>query len=116
MAFLAVWLERGPKGIAIDGAFSCRHAPRGELRTGAPWQDKKGPRAAVCRFRRSQEFRFETDLRGGFGHCRAELLIEIHILDVARFNRSILSDSMLMRQLRLTSSLRRVRPRTARLE
>ena len=37
VASLAVWLERGSKGEAIDGAFDRRHAPRGELRTGVLW-------------------------------------------------------------------------------
>ena len=37
VAFLAVWLERGSKGKAIDGAFNRRHAPRGELGTGVLW-------------------------------------------------------------------------------
>ena len=37
VASLAVWLERGSKGEAIDGAFNRRHAPRGELRTGVLW-------------------------------------------------------------------------------
>src|SRR6266478_2785721 len=45
VASLAVWLERGSKREAIDGAFDRRHAPRGELRTGVLWQRKKGPRA-----------------------------------------------------------------------
>ena len=43
VAFLAVWLERGLKGEAIDGAFDRRHAPRRELRTGVLWQGEKGP-------------------------------------------------------------------------
>src|ERR1700692_417296 len=68
MALLAVWLERGPKGMAIDDAFRRRHTPRGELRTGLLWQDKKGPRASLRRFGWSQEFCSETDIRGGFGH------------------------------------------------
>ena len=75
MALLAVWLERGPEGITIDGAFNGRHAPRGELRTGIAWQDKKGPGTPLPSFRRSQEFCSETDLRGGFGHCCVELLV-----------------------------------------
>ena len=37
VASLAVWLERGSKEEAIDGAFDRRHAPRGELRTGVLW-------------------------------------------------------------------------------
>src|ERR1700736_4449879 len=68
MALLAVWLERGPKGMAIDDAFHCRHTPRGKLRTGVLWQDKKGPRAFPRRFCWSQEFCLETDIRCGFGH------------------------------------------------
>ena len=37
VASLAVWLERGSKGGAIDGAVDRRPAPRGELRTGVLW-------------------------------------------------------------------------------
>ena len=37
MASLAVWLERGSKREAIDGAFDRRHTPRGKLRTGVLW-------------------------------------------------------------------------------
>jgi len=33
VAFLAVWLQRGSKSEAINGAFDRGHAPRGELRT-----------------------------------------------------------------------------------
>jgi len=36
VASLAVWLERGSKGEAIEGAFD-RRRPRGELRTGVLW-------------------------------------------------------------------------------
>ena len=43
MTFLAVWLERGLKREAIDGAFDRRHAARRELRTSVLWQDEKGP-------------------------------------------------------------------------
>jgi len=43
MAFLAVRLDHGLKRDAIDGAFDRRHAARGKLRTGALWQDEKGP-------------------------------------------------------------------------
>ena len=66
VAFLAVWLEHGLKRDAIDGAFDCRHATRGELRTGALWQDEKGPGVGLLALGRPQEFRFKTD--GGFGH------------------------------------------------
>src|ERR1039458_391912 len=65
VASLAVRLECGPKGMAIDEAFHCRHTPCGELRTSALWQDKKGPRPSLRRLRGSQESCFETDIRGG---------------------------------------------------
>src|SRR6266571_3225767 len=62
VASLAVWLERGSKGEAIDGAFDRRHALRGELRTSILWQGKKGPGADLRGRRRAEEFRSETDL------------------------------------------------------
>src|SRR5438128_1126151 len=37
VASLAVWLEGGSKGAAIDGAFDRRHARRGGLATGVLW-------------------------------------------------------------------------------
>ena len=66
VAFLAVWLERGLKREAIDGAFDRRHAARGELRTGVLWQDEKDPGVALRALCRPEEFRFETNR--GFGH------------------------------------------------
>ena len=68
VAFLAVGLEHGLKGEAIDGAFDRRHATRGKLRTGVLWQDEKGPGVGLTALRRPEEFRFEADLRNGFGH------------------------------------------------
>ena len=68
VAFFAVWLERGSKGAAIDGAFDCRHAPRRELRADVFWQGEKGPGAGLRRRLRPDEFRCETDLRSGFAH------------------------------------------------
>jgi hypothetical protein len=97
MASLAVWLERGSKGEAIDGAFDRRHAPGGELRTGVLWEGKKGPRTDLRGRRRPEECRSETDLRRGFGHFCLVSLIGICFLDAARFTRSTMSDSMLMR-------------------
>src|SRR5258708_9637680 len=52
MALVPVRLERGPKGMAIDDAFHCRHTPRRELRPRLLWQHYKGARAsllALCR-------------------------------------------------------------------
>jgi hypothetical protein len=95
VAFLAVWLERSLKGDAIDGAFDRRHAPRGELRTGGLWQGKKGPRGGLRWRRRSEEFRSKTDPRSG--HFTWVLQIGICFLAAARFTRSTMSDSMLMR-------------------
>ena len=69
VASLAVRLERGSKGEAVEGAFNRRHAPRGELRTGVLWQGKKGPRDGLRGRRRPEQCRSETDLRSGFGHC-----------------------------------------------
>ena len=66
VAFLAVWLELGLKRDAIDSAFDCRHATRGELRAGGLWHDEKGPGVGLLALGRPQEFRFETDR--GFGH------------------------------------------------
>ena len=97
MASLAVWLECGSKGEAIDGAFDRRHAPRGELRTGVLWQGKKGPRADLRGRRRPEEFRAETDIRSGLGHFCLVSLIGIYFWDAARFTRSTMSDSMLVR-------------------
>ena len=98
VASLAVRLERGPKVEAIDRAFDRRHAPGGELRTGVPWQGKKGPGAGVRGCRRPEEFRTETDLRSGSGHFCLVVLIGICFVNGARFARSTMSDSMLMRQ------------------
>ena len=100
MASLAVWLERGSKGEAIDGAFNRRHAPRGELRTGVLWQGKKGPGAGLRGRRGPEEFRCETDLGSGLGHLCLVSLVGICFLDAAPFTRSTMSDSMLMRQVR----------------
>src|SRR5437763_11516782 len=66
MALLAIGLERGLEGVAIDGAFDRRHAARGELRAGVPWQGEKGPGPVLCALGRPEEFGFETDR---FGHC-----------------------------------------------
>ena len=66
VAFLAIWLERGLKREAIDGAFDRRHAARGKLRTGVLWQDEKVQESPFSVSGRPEEFRFETDR--GFGH------------------------------------------------
>ena len=68
MAFLAVRVERGAKGEAINGGLDGRHAPRGELRAGVLWQDQKGPGVGIGGFRRPKEFCGETDFRRRFGH------------------------------------------------
>ena len=68
VASLTVWLERGPKGEAIDSAFNRRHAPRGELGTGVLWQGEKAPRADLRGRRRPEKSRLETDLGSGLGH------------------------------------------------
>ena len=68
VAFLAVGFERGLKMEAIDGAFNCRHPARRKLRTSILWQDEKSPGFGLFGLRRTAEFRFETDLRSGFGH------------------------------------------------
>src|SRR5258708_39141058 len=74
VAFLDVWLERGLKRKAIDGAFDRRDAPPGELSTGVLWQDEKGPGVGLTALRRPEEFRFETNR--GFGHfCLVSLII-----------------------------------------
>ena len=85
VASLAVWFERGSKGAAIDAAFDRRHTPRGEPRTRAGWQSKKGPRAPTpSRGRRwPEKSRSETDFRSGFGHCCLVSLIRICFLGAA---------------------------------
>src|SRR5262249_57758749 len=77
VASVAVGVEGGSKGQAIEGAFHCRLSPRGELRTGFLWQGQKGPRDGLPGVRgpsprhggqaRRQECRTETDLGSGFG-------------------------------------------------
>ena len=66
VAFLAVWLERGLKDKAIDGAFDRRHPSRRQLRAGILWQDEKGPGVRLLALVRPEEFRFETNR--GFRH------------------------------------------------
>jgi hypothetical protein len=68
MAFLAIWLEHGLERETIKGAFDCRYATRGELRTGVLWQDEKGPVGLGELHCRPEELRFETNLRNGLGH------------------------------------------------
>jgi hypothetical protein len=68
VASLAIRFERGSKGKAIEGAFDRRQSPRGELRTGVCWQDKKGPGADLRGRHRPQKFRPETDFSGAFVH------------------------------------------------
>lgn len=46
MALLSVGFEHGLERNTIEGAFNCRHAPRGQLRTRAAGQDQKSPGTA----------------------------------------------------------------------
>ena len=68
MAFLAVWLERGSKGEAIESAFHWRHAARWEVSAGLRRQGEKGPGGVLLGRFWPEEFRGEANLGCEFGH------------------------------------------------
>jgi len=107
VASLAVWIERGSKGEAIDGAFNRRHASRRELRTGVLWQGKKGPRADLRGRHRPEEFRSETNPRSGCGHfCMVSLKGNLPLWDAARLLKDVGFDAHAVSSSNATNNLR----------
>ena len=68
VALPPVWLEHRFKMATVDAAFNCRHAARGELCAALVRQHQKYPGTALLGLGWPQEFRFEPNFRGSFGH------------------------------------------------